>query len=156
MCEELVEMSDTCTTGHIYRLVNIFSGYDVEMKMPVEEEIKSCIFARLQKIISLKSDQEQDTIYEVIGSSKDIKEKEKKKVETYTQLSTDEEYIDKELLMKKEEDPEIEFNKLLGKDIHNLYEELRNEYVGQGIIEEQTYITYVRKAISSFQIGEKI
>ena len=46
MCEELIDMSDTCTTGHIYRIVNIFSGYDIDIKIPVEEEVKSCIFAR--------------------------------------------------------------------------------------------------------------
>jgi hypothetical protein len=156
MCEELSEMSDTCTTGHIYRLVNIFSAYDVEMTMPVEEEIKSCVFARLQKAISLKSDEEQDAIYEVIGSSDDIKNKEKKKIETVIKTQGDEEYIDDYLLMNKQEDPEIEFNKLMGKDIHQLYEELRSEYVEQGITDEQSYITYVRKAISLFQVGEKI
>jgi hypothetical protein len=156
MCEELSEMSDTCTTGHIYRLVNIFSSYDVEMTMPVEEEIKSCVFARLQKAISLKSDEEQDAIYEVIGSSDDIKKKEKKKIETLKEIKGEEEYIDEDLLMNKQEDPEIEFNRLMGKDIEKLYEELRKEYVDQGIIDVQTYITYVRKAISLFQIGEKI
>ncbi len=156
MCEELSEMSDTCTTGHIYRLVNIFSAYDVEMTMPVEEEIKSCVFARLQKAISLKSDEEQDAIYEVIGSSDDIKNKEKKKIETLKEIKGEEEYIDEDLLMNKQEDPEIEFNRLMGKDIEKLYEELRKEYVDQGIIDVQTYITYVRKAISLFQIGEKI
>jgi hypothetical protein len=156
MCEELSEMSDTCTTGHIYRLVNIFSAYDVEMTMPVEEEIKSCVFARLQKAISLKSDEEQDAIYEVIGSSDDIKNKEKKKIETVIKTQGDEEYIDDYLLINKQEDPEIEFNKLMGKDIHQLYEELRSEYVEQGITDEQSYITYVRKAISLFQVGEKI
>jgi hypothetical protein len=156
MCEELVEMSDTCTTGHIYRLVNIFSSYDVEMKMPVEEEIKSCVFARLQKIISLKSEEEQDAIYEVIGSYDDIKKKEKTVIETVTELGLEEEYIDKDLLMTKAEDPEIEFNKLMGKDIHNIYEELRKEYVEQGIIDEHIYNTYVRRALSSFQLGEKI
>ncbi len=156
MCEELSEMSDTCTTGHIYRLVNIFSSYDVEMTMPVEEEIKSCVFARLQKAISLKADEEQDAIYEVIGSSDDIKKKEKKKIETLKEIKGEEEYIDEDLLVNKQEDPEIEFNRLMGKDIEKLYEELRKEYVDQGIIDVQTYITYVRKAISLFQIGEKI
>ena len=58
--------------------------------------------------------------------------------------------------MNKQEDPEIEFNRLMGNDIEKLYEELRKEYVDQGIIDVQTYITYVRKAISLFQIGEKI
>ena len=77
-------------------------------------------------------------------------------IETVTELGLEEEYIDKELLMTKANDPEIEFNKLMGKDIHNIYEELRKEYVEQGIIDEHIYNTYVRRAISSFQLGEKI
>lgn len=67
LCEELNEMADTCTTGHIYRLVNVFSGYELTMKMPVEDEVQSCVFARLQKCIEQKSDEEQDEIYSNIG-----------------------------------------------------------------------------------------
>jgi hypothetical protein len=62
--EELYEMADTCSTGHLVRLANIFSGYDVNMHMDVEDELKSCIFHRLTIIINSKSEEEQDKIYE--------------------------------------------------------------------------------------------
>lgn len=62
--EELYEMADTCSTGHLVRLANIFSGYDVNMHMDVEDELKSCIFHRLTIIINSKSEDEQDKIYE--------------------------------------------------------------------------------------------
>ena len=48
------------------------------------------------------------------------------------------------------------FNQLLGKDIYEIVEELTKEYVEQGLIDEQTLNIYIRKAVSSFQIGEKI
>ena len=62
--EELYEMADTCSTGHLVRLANIFSGYDVNMNMDVEDELKGCIFQRLTNIINSKSEEEQDKIYE--------------------------------------------------------------------------------------------
>ena len=74
MCEELADMSHTCTTGHIYRLVNIFSGYDVEMKIPVEEEIKGCVFARLTKIIESKDEDIQLEIWDSIGDAEEVAE----------------------------------------------------------------------------------
>jgi len=62
--EELYEMADTCSTGHLVRLANIFSGYDVNMHMDVEDELKGCIFQRLTNIINSKSEDEQDKIYD--------------------------------------------------------------------------------------------
>ena len=158
MCEELVDMSDTCTTGHIYRIVNIFSGYDVEIKIPIEEEVKSCIFARLQKIISEKSDEVQEMIFEHIGSSDEIRNRKKEKIKTMTMndLGKDEEFIIEDELLQKEEDPEVVFTRLLGKDILSIFEELKNEYVKQQLLDEQTLDMYMRRAITSFQLGERI
>lgn len=67
--EELYEMADTCSTGHLVRLANIFSGYDVNMHMDVEDELKGCIFQRLTKIINNKSEKEQEIIYENTNSA---------------------------------------------------------------------------------------
>jgi len=157
MCEELADMADTCTTGHVFRIVNIFSSYDVEMTIPIEEEVKSCIFARLQHRIGNKSDEEQEKIYDCLGSSEDIKNKEKQKHKTLTEKEMNEnEEIDEQQLLVKEDDPELMFNQLLGKDIYEIVEELTKEYVEQGLIDEQTLNIYIRKAVSSFQIGEKI
>jgi len=123
LCEELVDMSETCTTGHIYRLVNIFSGYDIEMRMPVEEEVKGCVFARLTKMIENKDEDLQLEIWDTIG-----------------------------------EDPESEekFYQLLGKEIAELYDELKTEYVEQNIVPEDQLTLYVRRAVSLFQLGERI
>ena len=123
LCEELVDMSETCTTGHIYRLVNIFSGYDIEMRMPVEEEVKGCVFARLTKMIENKEEDLQLEIWDTIG-----------------------------------EDPASEerFYQLLGKEIAELCDELKMEYVEQNIVPEDQLTIYVRRAISLFQIGERI
>ena len=127
LCEELSEMSDTCTTGHIYRLVNIFSGYEVQMIIPVEDEIKSCVYARLNNIISQKTDDEQFQIWNSIGSVED-----------------------------QSEGDETEFYRMLGKDVSSLCDELKKEYVEQNIIDEDQLNLYFRRTVSLFQLGERI
>ncbi len=177
LCQELCDMADTCTTGHIYRLVNVFSGYEVAMSIPIEEEVKSCVFARLRKIIENKSEEEQDQIFSCIGTSEEIKAKEKVKIDTtstligtkYSYIDTclkipdneaviegviEEKDINKDLFLVKSEDPEMEFNNLLGKDMLILLDELRGEY--KDIILEQELDVYFRKAINLFQVGEGI
>ena len=175
LCQELCDMADTCTTGHIYRLVNVFSAYDLTLTLPVEEEIKSCVYARLQKIISLKTEKEQELIFDCIGSPDEIKKREKKVIDTtsylinteYAMVEHDETNETKEYLIKgkikeedinknnflvKSEDPEVMFNTYLGKDISIILEELRREY--SGVLKEQELDLHFRKAISLFQLGE--
>jgi hypothetical protein len=173
LCQELCDMADTCTTGHIYRLVNVFSGYEVAMSIPIEEEIKSCVFARLKGIIYKKSEEEQEKIFNCIGTSEEIKSREKVKIDTASSLIGSQfSYIDNEekegliqgiieekdinieLFLQKSEDPEMEFNRLMGKDLLVLLEELRGEYAN--IISEQELDTYFRKSINLFQVGEGI
>ena len=170
LCQELCDMADTCTTGHIYRLVNVFSGYEVAMSIPIEEEIKSCVFARLRKIIDKKTEEEQEQIFSCIGTSEDIKAREKTRVDTTSKLIgskygyvekesvlegvIEEKDINRELFLVKSEDPEMEFNRLMGKDLLILLDELRGEY--KDIISEQELDVYFRKAINLFQVGEGI
>ena len=173
LCQELCDMADTCTTGHIYRLVNVFSSYEVAMSIPIEEEVKSCVYARLRGIIDKKTEEEQEQIFNCIGTSEDIKSREKKRIDTSSSLiGTEYNYIDneekeslikgvikeedinKELFLVKSEDPEMEFNRLMGKDLLILLEELRGEY--KDIITEQDLDIYFRKAINLFQVGEGI
>ena len=176
LCEELCDMSDTCTTGHIGRLVNIFSGYELTISMPIEEEIKSCVYARLTTIIGSKPEEIRDLIFDSIGTSDDIKSREKTQVDMSSSLiGTKNAYLDengiviefilteddikKEQIMHKTEDPEVLFYKLLGKDLSLLLDDLRNEYkelIEQEKITEQDLDLYFRKAVNLFQVGEGI
>ncbi len=176
LCEELCDMADTCTTGHIGRLVNIFSGYEVTLSMPIEEEIKSCVYARLTNIIGDKPEEIRDLIFDSIGTSEEIKSKDKMQIDMSVSLvGTKNAYLDehgkviefvltendiiKEQLMHKTEDPEVLFYKLLGKDISALLDDLRNEYkslIDDGKLSEQDLDLYFRKSINLFQVGEGI
>jgi hypothetical protein len=140
------------------------------MSIPIEEEIKSCVFARLRKIIDKKTEEEQEQIFSCIGTSEDIKAREKTRVDTTSKLIgskygyvekesvlegvIEEKDINRELFLVKSEDPEMEFNRLMGKDLLILLDELRGEY--KDIISEQELDVYFRKAINLFQVGEGI
>jgi hypothetical protein len=171
LCEELCDMADTCTTGHIGRLVNIFSGYDVTVTIPVEEEVKSCVYARLTRIIGDKPEEIRDLIFDCIDTSDSLKSLEKKHIDSSSSLIgtkgtyvnedgkivdyiLKEEDIIKDQLIHKTEDPEVLFYRLLGKDLSLLLEELRKEYLS--IISEQDLDIYFRKAINLFQVGEGV
>ena len=171
LCEELCDMADTCTTGHIGRLVNIFSGYDVTVTIPVEEEVKSCVYARLTHIIGDKPEEIRDLIFDCMGFSDEIRSREKTVIDSSQSLiGTKSTYINengvrvdfileekdiiKDQLIHKTEDPEVLFYRLLGKDLSLLLDELRKEY--SSIISEQELDTYFRKAVNHFQVGEGI
>ena len=48
MIEELIEMSDTCSSGHASRLINVLSGYDVELKISWVDQVHANMSARMQ------------------------------------------------------------------------------------------------------------
>jgi hypothetical protein len=128
------------------------------------------VFARLRGIIDKKTEEEQEQIFACIGTTEDIKAREKIRIDTSSSLvGTKYRYEEKESLMEgvikekdinrdlflvKSEDPEMEFNRLMGKELLVLLDELRGEY--KNVISEQELDVYFRKAINLFQVGEGI
>lgn len=52
LIEELIDMADTCSSGHLSRLINILSGYEIDGKLytleiSYKDQIKSNLIARL-------------------------------------------------------------------------------------------------------------
>lgn len=109
--EEMEEMADTCSTGHLVRLANIFSGFDTSMFMDVEEELKACIFHRLTNIINSKPESVKEKIYEDIQSEDFMKSLSHDLVVLFNEL--EKEYVDSKIM-----------------NIHNLQESFR-KYVTQ-------------------------
>ncbi len=62
LVEELEDMSMTCSTGHLFRLMNTFSGLDNFIKIDPYEELKACVTTRLQKHISGMSEENAEII----------------------------------------------------------------------------------------------
>jgi hypothetical protein len=134
--EELEDMADTCSSGHLVRFANIFSGFELNMSINVEEELKSCIFSRLQVIINSKPPEVLDLIFDNNDS-----------IEVDDYYSS---YSTSTIVYNNN------FLKVLSTDIFNLNAELYKEYVEQNILNENTFSELFRKYINLFQTGETI
>jgi hypothetical protein len=56
LLEELTDMSETCSTGHILRLSNVFTGFGFTIKMSIQSEMRSKISYIIQKEIQCNKD----------------------------------------------------------------------------------------------------
>lgn len=63
-CEELGDMSDTCSSGHLIRLVNVFSGVDGGVTVNIKDEIKSVMQHRVTQLIKKQPLEIQEEIIE--------------------------------------------------------------------------------------------
>ncbi len=76
LIEELIDMADTCSSGHASRLINILSGYDVEIKISWEDQIHANMSARMQKKIHFIEDEElQEKV--VMGMTEDAEDEDR-------------------------------------------------------------------------------
>jgi hypothetical protein len=57
-------MDETCSTGHLSRILNVLSGYfsDNVVQISLKDQLRSNIFARYSKLIKMLSDELQDKI----------------------------------------------------------------------------------------------
>lgn len=120
--QELTDMKDTCTSGHMVRLMNVFSGWMDGVKLDVKIEIQSVVFYRLQKIIESMNEDQRDLIIEELGKIEAVDEG----VEQST------------------------IQACLFKEVAVLHDELLKDY--RDILEEQKFDEYFRNALLSFTI----
>jgi hypothetical protein len=120
--QELADMKDTCTSGHMVRLMNVFSGWMDGVKLDVKIEIQSVVFYRLQKMIESLDDTQRDAIIEELGKI-DV-------VDEGVAQST--------------------IQSCLFKEVAVLHDELLHDY--KSILEEQKFDEYFRNALLSFTI----
>ena len=71
LLQELEDMDETCSTGHLSRILNVLSGYftDNSVKITFKDQLRSNIFARYTKLIKSLSDEQQEKINEEMMSS---------------------------------------------------------------------------------------
>jgi hypothetical protein len=119
--QELDEMKDTCSFGHLSRVLNVLSGYiqseDYQLRINPKDSLRSCIFARLNAELRKMGGAQQEEIIEALSSSK---EEDKQIVEEFISY-----YFDKEELQKEFKDSlsEEEFN--------TIYDKTISEYIGK-------------------------
>ena len=66
LLQELEDMDQTCSTGHLSRILNILSGYFVESSVEIsfKDQLRSNIFARYTKLINSLPENTQEKINE--------------------------------------------------------------------------------------------
>ena len=99
LVEELHEMDGWCSTGHMVRLVNVFQGFDplIQVKIPIKEEIRSSIYARLTTMMKTVSKELQDELMEAFcQSDKTLLEEFIDTYSPYEELKR--EYVDSKLI----------------------------------------------------------
>ena len=78
MIEELIDMGNTCSSGHLSRIVNVLCGFEIEgqtfnIDIGWKKQIQSNLIARLTKCIKdIQDEDTRDTILDEMGTSGDI------------------------------------------------------------------------------------
>lgn len=123
LTEELVDMDNTCSSGHVSRLANVFSGIgEFNMNIGYKKQIQGNISGRINKLIL---------------SIEDEKERE----EVLLQMTN------------HELEDRLSWNKFYLKNIGNLRSELYKEYVDGGYISADEFDLYFREGVQFFETG---
>ena len=71
LLQELEDMDQTCSTGHLSRILNILSGYFSEsvVQITLKDQLRSNIFARYTKLIKMLPEDRQEKINNELASS---------------------------------------------------------------------------------------
>lgn len=142
--EELIDMFNTCSSGHVSRLVNVLSGFEDTIKISFYDQIKSNLFARLYKRIQ---DIPLNTNYKIIKIT-----------------DANNNYITQKIKMEMHEVEEYQNNilsefttinksnllKFLNDNILDIHKELYMEFVPV-YLNDDTFTEYMRKAIMEFE-----
>jgi len=74
LTEELIDMSSKCSTGHLSRLINVLQGFETELKVKVQINIKDEIYAKIKYIIekNIINEENSDEIMEDMISEEKI------------------------------------------------------------------------------------
>lgn len=114
--EELIDMADTCASGHASRLINILSGYDFQMTISWEQQIRSNVAARMQKMIQNIEDEDRQAQI-VLGMSDDAEPEDRQ-----------------------------EFILFVTENLGIIRQELEKEFVGDGYIKKHEFLQYFETA----------
>lgn len=128
MIEELQDMADTCSSGHVYRLLNVISGFENDgLRISYEDQIVANFTGRMNARLRNIDDQElrDDIIAQMPVSVQTIHD------------------IDVRIRGKK-------FQKFFARESPKVIEELLKEFVPQFLPEEKFYLA-IHMAISSYE-----
>jgi hypothetical protein len=145
LVEELIDMADTCSSGHANRLVNVFSGVDgFIMDIGWRSQIESNISGRL-------------TAKARVAIDKTAREKAEKKAITYTaeELKViDEKFRDAvlEQMTSDKVEERLEFHAFFRDCIGGIREEMKREFVPAHVTEDEFELMF-RQGLNFYETG---
>jgi hypothetical protein len=73
LLEELLDMSDTCTSGHVLRLVNVFSGFEENsITIDPKVELSTVVLTRVSAYICTLSEETRHALMEAWGEDENV------------------------------------------------------------------------------------
>jgi hypothetical protein len=150
LIDELIDMADTCSTGHANRLVNTFSGVGMNglfLRIPWKDQIESNIAGRL----TAKARVAIDTDARAEFAKKNI-------VPSVEELSIiDENFREKVLneMTNREVENRLNWNRFLRDVMDSLREEMRKEFVEEGHITAQEFDLFFRDGMLFYETGHR-
>lgn len=158
LIEELIEMNETCSSGHASRLVNVFSGVDWNINIGYKKQIQASIFGRLNCLIKAIPDDETICVSLEDDNKAEITQQLDSPIEFVPQKKRNTVYVNyKTILLEQLSNPEPEnhiiwlgFFKI---HIQDIVSDLYKEYVDGGYIGKEEFELHIRDAVSLFEIG---
>jgi hypothetical protein len=155
--EELIEMNDWCSTGHIVRLMNVFNGFDYTgLSIDPAIELRSVVNKRIENF--LQEAAKRDTQVEVR-----VSDDEDEKMTDATINSSN--LIVTNTMNKKQNQSlyDIVMDAWMNGDdailqvylyplLSRIHDEVFKDYVGQGIMKEQEFAECYRNVVSNLFI----
>jgi len=152
--EELIEMSNTCSTGHLVRLMNVFSGFDENNFISVDPrvELKSVLHKRVEMWMDvLKTAYDEDFVKvegrQTLTLRPDFNKEEERK------MPEDSETIYDKILDAWSSGDEMVFQKYVYAKLPEIREELHKEYVGQKLLDDDAFEETYRTCIQQLVVG---
>lgn len=144
LVEELIDMADTCSSGHITRLVNVFSGIDgFSLSLSWKKQIEDNLAARL----SLRINNAQDHHYRLIMKRKGY-------TPSIDELTIADNKFRENIMceaINTDIEDRIHFNCFLKMVIGDIHNELYNEFVTPGHITSDVFELHFRSALSYYE-----
>jgi hypothetical protein len=161
--EELIEMSSTCSRGHLYRLMNVFSGFDGENSFITVDptvELKSVINKRVELYMAsligkyekkpmkcvVQIGDDEDTRFETTATEEQLQSEQFKHLRVVEILESDEkveessrEDIHDMVMDAWMNGDQAVLQKHLYSHLSIIHDELLQDYVGQNIMSEQDF-----------------
>jgi hypothetical protein len=130
--EELIDMNGTCSTGHTSRLVNIFSGFELNGEL-------------IRLNIDCKSEMTEVTMAKINKRIQDLSSSDKPEDEKYQSDLMD------EMMWNSNFENRVNLNRFIRENIMSIREELYKDYVtDQKLINEETFEINFRLILHKF------